>query len=363
MPKLDYDAALKRLEENFAEVESKYIEGIFPAVDQGIYEIFNLLFSSKTQAYREVLLGCILVKLQDKTFNIHLPYINQGPRAYNGRTLDERVINPFLRSKKTPCSKGPFLSVFRRSVKFDNTTREGVRDKAGFDSLIRVINTLEESKKEEVLAIFKYTLYRFIRLREESTIEILKFKRISLEQCDSLISKLLNIQSGGRFPLYLIVAAFKAIKEVFELDWDIEFQDINVADFPSGAGGDVTLKQNGDIVLAAEITERPVEKSRVISIFDTKIAPNAIEDYLFFIKDYTQAKEALDQARRYFSQGHEVNFMEIKNWIVVMLSVLGKRGRDIFMKEMVSFLDDVDIPKALKIAWNEIITSIASGKS
>ena len=117
------------------------------------------------------------------------------------------------------------------------------------------------------------------------------------------------------------------------------------------------------IVLAAEITERPVEKSRVISIFDTKIAPNAIEDYLFFIKDYTQAKEALDQARRYFSQGHEVNFMEIKNWIVVMLSVLGKRGRDIFMKEMVSFLDDVDIPKALKIAWNEIITSIASGES
>ena len=161
--------------------------------------------------------------------------------------------------------------------------------------------------------------------------------------------------------MFLIVAAFKAIKDVFQLDWEIEYQGINVADQASGAGGDVTIKKGGEIVLAAEITERSVDKSRVISTFDTKIAPNAIEDYLFFIKDRENASAAFEQARRYFSQGHEVNFLEIKNWIVTMLSVLRKKGRNTFMKEMVSSLDAIETPTSLKIAWNEIIGDIASG--
>jgi hypothetical protein len=80
-------------------------------------------------------------------------------------------------------------------------------------------------------------------------------------------------------------------------------QGINVADSASGAGGDVTLVENGRIVLAAEVTERRVDKSRVVATFDTKIAPCGIEDYLFVVKDNADIAAAMDQARRYFSQG------------------------------------------------------------
>ena len=87
------------------------------------------LFRSNTQSYREVLLGCVLVRLLDPTADIRKPYMNQGDGAYNGRTLDERVVNPFLHDRLIPATRGPYLASFRRSVTFvpataaDNATR------------------------------------------------------------------------------------------------------------------------------------------------------------------------------------------------------------------------------------------------
>ena len=361
MPAIDYDNARSVLEEHFARAEGSALQGEGARVATEIVQAYDVLFASRTQAYREVLLGCILARLQDKDINIRLPYVNQGPDAYNGRTLDEKVVNPFLRSKKVPSSKGPFLSVFRRSVRFDQATRDGVRDKDAFDKLLCVIEALEATRAQtELVHILEYHLRRFVELREESEIQVSKLRRISLEQCGALISGSLDTPSGGRFPMFLIVATFRTIATVFELDWTVEFQGINVADRASGAGGDVTIRKKGEVVLTAEVTERVVSRSRVVSTFDTKIAPNAIGDYLFFIKDRDQAKAAIKQANRYFSQGHEVNFLEITNWIVTMLSVLGAKGREIFMNEMTLFLENVDVPKTLKIAWNDMIARIAS---
>ncbi len=362
MPQIGYSAARDTLEKHFAEVEDASFEGAPPTVEAGIVDAYDVMFKSRTQAFREALLGCILARLHDKGINIRLPYTGHGQDAYNGRTLDEKVVNPFLRSKKIPCSKGPFLNVFRRSVQFTEDARRGKRDTKAYDAFLSVITVLEKTGDQDLLTdILRYHFHRFIQLREATVIEMAKLRRISLQQCEELISGLLNTQSGGRFPMFVIVSAFETLKKTLGLDWDIEYQGINVADGASGAGGDVTIKDAGKVVLAAEVTERLVDRSRVVSTFDTKIAPNAIEDYLFFIKNRVQAAAAVEQAKRYFSQGHEINFLEITNWIVTMLSVLGRKGRQLFINEMVCLLDDIAVPAALKVAWNEIIVRIASG--
>jgi len=361
MSSINYDNAREALERAFREAEQAHMGGAAPSVPAKLREAYDTIFASSTQAYREVLLGCIAARLEDRSIDVRLPYMSQGDNAYSGRTLDERVVNPFLREKHIPSSRGPFLSVFRRSVRFDASIREGLRDKAGFDALLDAIDMLKAAAHRDVRKMLGYHLYRFIQLREESHIDLAKVLRLSLEQCNVLISDLLETSSGGRFPVFMIVACFRAIKQVFALDWEIDYQGINVADVASGAGGDISVKQNGQVVLAAEITERRVDKEKVIAIFDTKIAPGAIEDYLFFIKDRADATAAMDQARRYFSQGHEVNFLEIRNWIVTMLSVIGASGRRLFIQEVYSFLDATDVPKALKIAWNDTVAKICSG--
>lgn len=73
----------------------------------------------------------------------------------------------------------------------------------------------------------------------------------------------------------------RTIKECYALKWEIEFQGINVADKAAGVGGDVTVREGTKVLMAIEVTERPIDKARVISTFNTKIVEAGIEDYWF----------------------------------------------------------------------------------
>ncbi|MEK7795523.1 MAG: restriction endonuclease, SacI family, partial [Candidatus Hydrogenedentota bacterium] len=303
--------------------------------------------------------GCILARLANTNVDVRLPYVNQGDDAYNGRTLDERVVNTSLRSRKIPCTKGPFLSVFRRSVKLDESTREGVRDKQGFDSLLSVIDYLRKCGKAKAKELLLYHAFRFVLFRERSGVPIIKLKRISLEQLDDLIRQLLSVKSGGRFALYLAVSAFETLRDTLSLPWTVDHQGINVSDKASGASGDIMIRYKGEVILAAEITERVVDEQRVMATFDTKIAAKNIEEYLFLSSDGTQHAQARKLAQRYFSQGHEISFLDIRLWIVNVLSIVGSKGRSAFVDKMASRIGCVDVSSVLKIAWNEAISSLA----
>ncbi len=358
----DHKTARSRLEREFERVDRDALRGKWPRISERLKPHFDRVFDSGTQAYREVLVGCVLVRLLDKTIDVHSPYLSHGEDAYSGRSLDEKVVNPFLKDHNVPSSKGPFLSTFRRSVGFVESTREGLRDKAGFDSLLALIDYLAEEQDDDRLAGFlRYLLYRFWRLRNEAEIPLSRPQRLSLEQYDRLLTGLLDTPSGGRFPVLLVEATFRTLNDHFHLGWEIQSQGINVADGPSGLGGDITILEGELILLVAEITERRVDRNRIVTTFQTKILEHSIEDYLFFIKDAPVEDDAIEQARRYFSQGHEVNFIVIRDWIRMVLATIGKKGRDAFCRKLIETLDSPGVPSSLKEAWNNQIAHITSG--
>lgn len=198
-------------------------------------------------------------------------------------------------------------------------------------------------------------------MRIAADVPLSQLHRISLEQYNNLIDGLLSVPSGGRFPVILAESTFRTLKHQYNLDWTIEVQGINVADRPSGVGGDITIKSGNTILLAVEVTERPIDKSRIVSTFQTKIAPQGIEDYLFLIRGQPD-DEVMRQARQYFSQGHEVNFLELKNWIIVTLATIGKAGRTAFNKALRAKLSEEDVPAAIKVAWNSCIEKLTTAK-
>lgn len=293
-----------------------------------------------------------------------LPYVNQGPTAYNGRDLDEKVVNPFFQEHRIPSSRGPYLAMFRRIFQFDASTRGGQRDKTAFDAFLKLISALEATSDDAELRNFlTYLLYKFAKLREAAAIPLFRLQRISLEQFESLITSLLDTPSGGRLPVILVVAALRSIKDYFGVDWVIDYQGINVADSHTGVGGDITIKRKDRIGFAAEVTERPIERTRVVATFNTKIGPHGIEDYLFFARPETLAEDARQQARQYFAQGHEVNFLEIKNWMLMSLATMGKSGRDLFQTHLRELLNDPATPRSLRVAWNDHVAALTEPTS
>ena len=351
---IDHDVARDLLESACTQAEKHLLDGTTPKVVPSFAANCDTIFQSTTQAYREALLGCVIARIQDRNINIRLPYVDQGTDAFSGRSLDERVINPFLQEKRIPCSRGPYLSVFRRSVRFDPSTRAGLRDKGGFDAFLSVIqHLLSIFANTQLNSVLLYLVFRFVQLREAANVPVIRLQRISLEQYDVLISGLLDTPSGGRFPMILVIATFMAIKKFLGLDWNITWQGINVADTPSGAGGDITITTGEQIVMAVEVTERTVDRSRVVATFNTKIASAGIENYLFLVRSPNVEPDARQQARQYFAQGHEVNFVEIKNWILTLLTTMGIKGRNEFNRSLIELLESDDVPAAMKTAWND----------
>lgn len=352
---LDYDAARTLLEACFAEVEAGWPRP--PASVAGLDEPLGTVFASNTQSFREALLGCALARVLDASTDIRKPYVNLGARAFNGRTLDETVVNPFLSDAAIPGSKGPYLATFRRSVGFVAETGAGIRDKAGFAAMLRVIAALEQADAAGARLILLHLLHRFLLLREAARIPLSRVARLSLDQVSLLVAGLLAARTGGLAALLLAVALLRTLKACHGLDWDIAFQGINAADAASGAGGDITVTREGEVVMAVEVTERGIDRARVVASFNGKIAPGGIADYLFVHADAAPAEEARAAARGYFAQGHEMVFLHLREWVVNTLAGLGGAGRQRFTAEMLALLDLRETPAAMKVAWNGAVAA------
>lgn len=354
----DYERASTLLVEVFTEAEGDFRARSPAAVSAALSSAFDIMFASSTQAYREVLVGSALARLVDPTRNLRKPYVKQGDDAYNGRTLDERVVNPFLHEHTVPSSKAPFLSAFRRNIEFVPETARGLRDREGYAAFLEVIEALSDASPPEARTILRHLLYRFVQLRDAANITLAQVRRLSLDQNEALIDGLLATPSGGLLPVLLVVALFRTLSERFGLGWIVTCQGINVADSASGAGGDVTVQREGRLVLAVEVTERPLDRSRVVSTFNTKISPQSIEDYLFLTTAAAPPDEAKAAARQYFAQGHEMGFLHVKPWLVNSLGTLGPTGRATFTTELLKLLGSQDTPASAKLAWNEQVKAL-----
>lgn len=358
MPAVDYAEARRVLNETFSET----LQQCSPTTAELLkrYEdALDIVFESKTQSYREVLLGCALVHIINPTVNIRLPYVKQGPTAFNGRTLDEQAINPFLMSKQIPCSKGPYLATFRRNVRLDESTRSGLRDQHGYDAMLIVLGAIEAADNEnDKKAFLSCLLKRFIILREKSNIQLSGIARMSVEQYQVFLNTLLHNQSGGLLPMLVTIAVFQTINDQYSCGWDINYQGINAADGATGAPGDITIFKNGQIVKAIEVTERPISETRVVTTFNTKISINDVKDYLFVYTATAPEDGAYSVAKVYFAQGYDINFIKLSNFILSTFIAGNVETRQRFTDHMLTLLRQDSVPAAVKTAWNDSLQEV-----
>jgi len=352
--RIDYAAAKMALTQAFELAEKDFQKHSPPDVDSRIAEATAVLFSSATQAFREAIIGCALARIVDPEINIRLPYMKQDINAFSGRQLDEHVVNSFLRDHAIPCSTGPYLSAIRRNFKFvEEAADRGIRDAEAFKAFLQIVSVLEQATETDARSYLRYLLYWFLDLREGSDVKLARVKRLSVEQYDILVSNLLPQASGGLIPVLLAVAMFQTIRMCFNLSWKIEWQGINVADRATGVGGDITITDGDRLVMAVEVTEREIDRKRVVSTFTAKIAPGAIDDYLFLFARITPTTEAREAARQYFGQGHEINFIPLREWIRFVLGTIGPKCRELFTANILEVLQDNRVPASIRVAWNE----------
>jgi hypothetical protein len=106
--------------------------------------------------------------------------------------------------------------------------------------------------------------------------------------------------------------------------------------------------------MVLEVTERPVNRARLLETFKTKIARQEEPgDYVFMVRLETIDPAVVEQAERYFAQGYDVNFVDITEWLRNTLASLGRPGRQAFQERMVAVLSSPEVPRLTRLAWNE----------
>jgi hypothetical protein len=358
---LDYPKLRKVLAALFEEAQQLEEANAASEPDTAFAEQVARVFDSATQSYREALLGCALVAVTAPQADLTKPYKNHGDGAFNGRTLDEQVVNPFLRSGRFPSSRGPYLATLRRSVRLNDPNATGHKDKAGYLAFLNCISALQASDFGRRPVLARHICRAFVRLRAASDVALTRPRRLSVEQLRQAIHSLLAMPSGGRLPVFLVAASLNALNEAYGLRWTIEVQGINAADSASGAGGDIVVRDTaGRVAMAIEVTERVVDAERVAATFDTKIAEGGIGDYLFLHGATPPDKGAYRAAFPYFAQGHDISFHAAEAWLVSVLTILGESGRAAFLLHFLDRLAEMDVPVKLKLGWNELAAGLTS---
>jgi len=161
--------------------------------------------------------------------------------------------------------------------------------------------------------------------------------------------------------MVLTIGALRAFAATHALRWQIEFQGINVADKASGAGGDITVQADGRVVMAFEITERPLDEARIRTAYTTKIAKLAIADYAFLHETAEPSAVAQAAARKLFAQGHDVLLLPCEEFLMSLLVLAGRAGRGGFVAEVRGLLASASMPTAMRVAWNKSIGDLAAG--
>ena len=351
--KVNTEEALELLRESFKLAEDEHRENAAVELPIAIVEATLLLFTSKTQAYREALVSCAIARIINQKIDIRLPAVAYGDDAFSGRSIAEGAVTPFLRDRAIPISAAPYLSALRGGAKFMKGGAPRIqRDKKGFDSLVEIVDYLRVLDVGNTKKYLQYLLRQFIELRESANINLKKLAKPNLEQLGRLIEGLVKVKSGGRIPALLATALFQTISECHSLGWDVEFQGINVADKASGAVGDITIRKDGAIILGVEVTERPIDQARVTLTFNQKVSPSGVTDYLF-ITTAKPEKEALEAARRYTGVGHEMNFVPLAPWLIHNLATVGPTCRALFQTKMIDLLSAKGTSADLRVAWND----------
>ena len=146
---MDYERAAKRLQVALERAQEHVLAETRPAVSAVLSRHLDALFEPKTtQAFREALVGCVLARLDDPRIDARSPSTKHGEHSYSGRMLDERVVNPVLIEWRVPVSKAPFLSSLRRSVRFTEEMRKGIRDQKTFTAFLAVVTLINRAEPE-----------------------------------------------------------------------------------------------------------------------------------------------------------------------------------------------------------------------
>lgn len=320
--------------------------------DETLKNAIKRAVNSDTKTYRYVLPTQIVAKMVDSSLDSRcLQVIRGGIGTFDARSICHSVIVPFDKQNDSVLggSPEPYVNNPLRQPEVTSQYRNKQKDKAGWDDLCEILKSIEnQNDKSFTELVFKQTLIEIYKRLADVHVTYPVPKRISLNQCISLITIFLSEQSGGDRVQAIASALFLTVGNNFSLYSDVRRANINAADASSGQVADLEcISANGEIILAVEVKDRDLTINQIKDKLP-KIRAQKVTEILFIVQqgiakgDEEDICELIDKE---FVSGQNIYVFDLLTMAKSLLALLGEEGRESFLdfvgKELDRYRSDI----------------------
>lgn len=348
------------------EIEDLASKGTLPdaITDEKLKSAIQRAVNSNTKTYRYVLPTQILAKVADSSLDSRcLQVIRGGKGAFDARSICHSVIVQFDKQNDFVLggSPEPYVNNPLRQPEVSPQYRNKQKDKSGWDDLCEVLKSIEDQNDKLFTELaLKQTLIEIYKRLTNVRVTYPVPKRISLNQCITLITMFLSEQSGGDRVQAIVSALFLAVGNSFSLYSDVRRANINAADASSGQVADLEcVSESGNIILAVEVKDRDLTINQIKDKLPNMRAQKVTE--ILFIAQQGIAKSDEDEVsaliEKEFVSGQNIYVFDLMGLAKSLLALLGENGRRLFLDIIGRELDRYRSDITHRRAWANLLSS------
>lgn len=285
--------------------------------------------------------------------------------SWDAREFAKQVFVLWSNESQNPLghSPDPYVSNPYRVARFDASVRNKRKRPAEFDSAVLVLQLLNGATSPAVafrnLVEVMLALRRFIANR---TVDYPLPNRASLPATLNCVESFVAPKSGGTRLQAVVLALFSTLQRSGMSYDDLHSRHVNASDASALSAGDVTFNFDSSSV-AVEVKDRPLDAAELIASIE-KCRVTAIAEMIFVIRASRQFAADLPIAEferrrdEQFSSGLNLYVEPFGRLCEAILTIVGERGRRIFLENVGVALATQNASVTHKWAWAALVKSI-----
>ena len=321
-------------------------------------------FQENRKAVLTVLITLLLKKVHEPEQDIRL-HQDKLAGGFSGRTLDTRVVTPFLRDKKFPhmAESGWLTRTLEQPHAYDLNYPGSISPRGLKDAFLRLIDNVEkkgESVADEYLIVL---LLGLIEARDRNTNLVLdRPVNMSVANVVACLKAhhAVSIEGVARLPVLSIHAILCILANDLERYRGCEVLPLEKhtsADTRSNLIGDVNVQDaNGSLYEGYEVKHNVRITSDIVEVSFEKLRTTPVERYYILTtfphKDYSEFQGQIRQIAQ--SHGCQLTVNGVDQTLAYYLRLVNNTKE--FINEYVTRIEtDTAINFQLKESWNQIV--------
>ena len=285
------------------------------------------------------LMAGLVAKIDDTRKDLHRPASFLGQGCYDGRSIDETIIEPFIHNKSLPCNPTTaFLTPAFRTIDTPITkdTFAKCRPSWVYKDMMDVIEYIQLFP-DSCTDILKEIIRNLLVIKEENESRIAQQLNsirsshgqlsLSSEDITKLLIQHLSCKNSSRLPVLAVAAAYDSVKDLIKEEHK-PLLSHNAADKQTGAVGDVeiVLSSENATITCYEMKKKAVTRIDIQNCVD-KIAKssNHIDNYIVITTDTIDPEVNEYASSLYKEMGTEIVILDCIGFIRHFLHFFHRR--------------------------------------